>query len=346
MLVILPCTDNLKHTQIMTTYQNTIISMKKFLLALILLSFTKNFAQELNVPAATQYLADNPFVISPAYAGIGDNFRIRLNGFAQWVGIKDAPMNQALYADFRIADQSGIGISLYNDKNGNTRQTGIKASFAHHIILDYYSKQYLSFGISYNFNNFRIETSNFNVIDPSVINDRYTPNDNFDVSLLYRRKAFYLSFNASNLLNKDLKKFYKAEPNLLRNYQLYTGYVFRGNRDSRTEVEPSAFFQYFQSDGRSSTDINLKLRYLDNQRTGYFWIGATYRFLNDQPLKPLTIGPMLGIQKSGFYVGYSYQLTLNELSAFNSGTHMLTLGFDFLQKASNCPCTQKENNDD
>jgi hypothetical protein len=26
--------------------------------------------------------------ISPAYAGIGDNFRVRLNGLTQWVGIK------------------------------------------------------------------------------------------------------------------------------------------------------------------------------------------------------------------------------------------------------------------
>lgn len=320
--------------------------MRKFLIIVVLLVSNMNFAQELNLPAATQYLADNPFVISPTYAGIGDNFRIRLNGFAQWIGIKDAPINQALYADFRIADQSGVGLSLYNDKNGATRQTGLKASFAHHIILDYYSKQYLSFGISYNFNNFKIDTQNFNVIDPSVVNDRFTTNDNFDVSLLYRKKAFYISFNASNLLNKDIKKFYKAEPNLLRNYQVYTGYTFRANRDSRTEFEPSAFFQYFQSDGRSSTDVNLKLRYLDNQRTGYFWVGATYRFLNDQPAKPLTIGPMLGLKKSGFYVGYAYQITLNELSAYNSGTHMITLGFDFLQKASNCPCTQKENNDD
>ena len=67
--------------------------------------------------------------MSPTYAGIGDNFRIRLNGLTQWVGIKDAPNNQSVYADFRIADQSGVGISMYNDKNGNTRQTGAKASF-------------------------------------------------------------------------------------------------------------------------------------------------------------------------------------------------------------------------
>jgi type IX secretion system PorP/SprF family membrane protein len=327
----------------MTYSPNRKVNKGIILIALVLLSYTKSFAQELNVPIATQYLADNPFVISPTYAGIGDNFRIRVNGLAQWIGIKDAPRNQAFYADFRIADQSGVGLSLYNDKNGATRQTGLKASFAHHIILDYYSKQYLSFGISFNMNTFRFDTSDFkpSEIDAYINSDKYTSNNNFDVGLLYRRKAFFLSFNASNILNKDTKKFYMTEPDLLRNYQVYTGYTYKSNRDSRVEIEPSLYFQYFQSDGRSETDANIKLKYLDNQRTGYFWGGVTYRSLVDQPLKPLTLGPMLGLKKGGFVFGYAYQLTLTKgLAEFNSGTHMITLGFDFLQKASNCPCTQ------
>ncbi|WP_428223947.1 PorP/SprF family type IX secretion system membrane protein [Flavobacterium sp.] len=300
---------------------------------------SSGIAQELHLPAATQYLADNPFVLSPTFAGIGDNARVRANGFLQWVGIKDAPQNQALYADFRILDQSGVGIQVYNDKNGNTRQAGGKLSFAHHIILDYPSKQYLSFGISYNFNNFRIETSE--IKSESLPNDRFTANSNFDVGFLYRKNRFYAALNVSNLLSKDLRQFNTApEPSLLRNYQIYSGYVFRGNRDSRSEIEPSVYFQYFQSDGRSSTDVNLKYRYMDFQRTGYFWLGATYRFLNDQPMKPLSIGPMLGLKKSQFYMGYSYQITTNELAQYNSGTHMLTLGWDFFQGISNCPCTQ------
>lgn len=322
------------------------LNNKKFILAIVLFAFNVNQAQELNVPVATQYLADNPFVMSPVYAGIGDNVRVRVNGFAQWVGIKDAPQNQALYADFRVFQQSGLGISVYNDKNGNTRQSGGKLTFAHHITLDEPSKQFLSFGLSFNLNNFRIETGNFNVIDPSIINDRYTSNNNFDVGLLYRKSKFYLAFNASNILSKDTKKFYFQEPSLLRNYQVYTGYLFRGNRDSRTEFEPSAYFQYYQSDGRSVTDINARIRYYDNQRTGYVWGGVTYRFLNDQPMKPLTLGPMLGLKKGGFYLGYSYQITLNELSAYNSGTHMVTLGWDFFQGLSNCPCTQANTADD
>ncbi|GAA4761297.1 MULTISPECIES: PorP/SprF family type IX secretion system membrane protein [Flavobacterium] len=319
---------------------NNILRKGKLLAALTLLTASNLFAQEFNVPVATQYLADNPFVLSPTYAGIGDNIRIRVNGFSQWVGIKDAPQNQAIYADFRVFEQSGLGISLYNDKNGYTRQTGGKLTFAHHIILDYPSRQYLSFGLSYNLNNFRIETDKIKTFDSKILNDRYTANDNFDVGLLYRNKEFWVNFNASNLLNKDIKNYFKEEPNLLRFYQVYTGYTYKSYRDSKLEIEPSAYFQHFESDGRSFLDLNAKFRYLDNQRTGYFWLGATYRMLIDQPFKPLTVGPMVGLKKGGFYAGYAYQITTNELSSYNSGTHMITLGWDFFQGLSNCPCTQ------
>ncbi len=321
------------------------ITMKKFILSLVLMAVTTSYSQELNLPVFTQYLADNPFVLSPAYAGIGDNLRIRANGLTQWVGIKDAPENQSLYADFRILDRSGVGISLYNDKNGYTRQTGAKVSFAHHLILDYYSKQYLSFGISYNFNSFRIDIDEFNntiehpILDPSVTDNRYTANNNFDISALYRNKNFYLSFNANNVLKKNVDKYRGVEPNLLSNYQVYTGYIFNDGENKRIEYEPSVFYQYFASDKRSTTDFNFKYRRY-NRYEDYYWIGVSYRMLNDQFPKPLSVGPMAGFMKSRFYFGYSYQVMFNDLGNYNTGTHVVTIGFDFLQSISNCPCTQ------
>ncbi|KAF2336505.1 type IX secretion system membrane protein PorP/SprF [Flavobacterium daemonense] len=322
-----------------------IITMKKFILSLVLMAVTTSYSQELNLPVFTQYLADNPFVLSPAYAGIGDNLRIRANGLTQWVGIKDAPENQSLYADFRVLDRSGVGISLYNDRNGYTRQTGAKVSFAHHLILDYYSKQYLSFGLSYNFNSFRIDIDEFNntiehpILDPSVTDNRYTANNNFDISALYRNKNFYLSFNANNVLKKNVDKYRGVEPNLLSNYQVYTGYVFTDAENRRVEYEPSVYFQYFASDKRSTTDFNFKYRHY-NRYEDYYWIGVSYRFLNDQFPKPLSVGPMAGFMKSRFYFGYSYQVMFNDLGNYNTGTHVVTIGFDFLQAISNCPCTQ------
>lgn len=319
--------------------------MKKITLYILLLVFTKSFGQELNLPVFTQYLADNAFVISPTYAGIGDNFRIRANGLTQWVGIKNAPDNQALYADFRISNRSAVGISAYNDRNGNTRQKGLKLSFAHHLTLNYTTKSFLSFGISYNINAFRIAIENFNttedipIVDPSIVDDRSTTNNNFDVGILYRYKDFYVSFNANNILGKDLDQFFEEEPGKLLNYQLYTGYVFTNPYNKKIEYEPSLFYQRFDSDGRSSTDLNFKYRKW-NRDGDYYWIGGSYRFLNDQFFKPLNIGPMAGIMHNGLYFAYAYQLTINDLSRFNSGTHSITIGLDFMQGASNCPCTQ------
>ncbi|WP_299801348.1 type IX secretion system membrane protein PorP/SprF [uncultured Maribacter sp.] len=320
--------------------------MRNIIIYLFFLVVANSYSQELNLPVFTQYLADNNFVLSPTYAGIGDNLKIRANGLTQWVGIKGAPQNQSLYGDFRIADRSGIGLSLYNDKNGNTIQTGVKFSYAHHLILDYYTKQYLSFGISYNINTFRIDINNFNTttenptLDPFVTNDRRTANNNFDVGVLYRNDGFFFSFNANNILEKKLDEAIRvSEPNLLLNYQIYSGLTIQGPKNSRIEYEPSIYYQMFSRDKRSSTDLNFKFRKY-NRNDDYFWAGISYRILNDQFLKPLNVGPMVGFQKSMFYFGYAYQITTNELSAFNSGTHAVTIGVNFLQGISNCTCTQ------
>ncbi|MFG6685194.1 type IX secretion system membrane protein PorP/SprF [Mariniflexile sp. HNIBRBA6329] len=322
--------------------------MHKSIIYLLLFIMARSYGQELNLPVFTQYLADNNFVVSPTYAGIGDNLKIRANGLTQWVGIKDAPDNQSVYADFRIANRSGVGLSFYNDKNGNTIQTGAKFSFAHHLTLDYYSKQYLSFGISYNINNFRIDVNNFQSynentgvpIPSNITDDRRTTNNNFDVGVLYRNKGFFASFNANNILEKNIDEDIRvSEPSMLLNYQIYSGYTFKGPKKSGLEFEPSIYYQMFSSDRRSSTDVNFKFRKY-NRDEDYYWAGISYRYLNDQFFKPLNIGPMAGFKKNIFYFGYAYQVTMNELSGFNSGTHVITIGLEFLQGISNCPCTQ------
>ena len=322
-------------------------NMKKLIIYLLLLTIAHSFGQELNLPVFTQYLADNNFVVSPTYAGIGDNLKIRGNALTQWVGIKDAPDNQSVYADVRIADRTGVGVSFYNDKNGYTLQTGAKFSFAHHLILDYYSKQYLSFGISYNLNSFRIDVESINndnikkpVGLPPLTDDRRNSNNNFDVGVLYRNKGFFASFNANNILKKNIDDAITViEPRLLLNYQIYSGYTFRGPKKSGLEFEPSVFYQMFSSDKRSSTDVNFKFRKF-NRDEDYYWAGISYRYLNDQFFKPLNGGPMVGFKKNIFYFGYAYQVTMNDLSRFNSGTHVVTIGLEFLQGISNCPCTQ------
>ncbi|UOB19283.1 PorP/SprF family type IX secretion system membrane protein [Abyssalbus ytuae] len=299
-------------------------------------------AQEVTLPPTTQYLADNPFLIAPTYAGIGDHMKIRMSGLTQWVGVEDAPDTQSIGSDVRLGNKSGLGLVLYNDRNGNTMQSGAKASFAHHLTIDQYDDHFLSFGISYLVNQFKIKQEAFEEYlatnpDPSINSNRSIINHNFEAGFLYRFNGFYLSFNATNLLNKNEDIFSTFEPNELRSYYIYAGYKYRRRRNSPLELEPSVFYQLFESDGRSSTDINFKARFWDFE--DYYWAGISYRFLNDQFGDPLNIGPMVGLKKGNFYFAYSYQVILNEISGFNSGSHMITLGLDVFQGISNCRCT-------
>ena len=312
----------------------------KLLTFVLLLSALITRAQELNSPQLSQYLADNPFVLSPTYAGIGDHVKIRLNGLAQWVGIKDAPRTQSLAADMRLGEKSGIGLFLYNDSNGYTKQQGARISFAHHLTLDRYEDEFLSFGISYNFNQFRLDVEEFidAGFDPGVTDDRSTSNHNFDVGLLYRKNSFYFSVNASNVINKDVYIFDPIyEPNKLRNFYAYTGYRYKKSRNSNMEIEPSLLYKIFESDGRSEADLNLKFRWYDFE--DYYYAGVTYRFLNDQIGRPLYIAPLAGLKKGNFYFGYSYQIILNEILGYSTGTHVVTIGVDLFQGISNCRCT-------
>ena len=319
--------------------------MKKILLAIFTICsiVEKVSSQEYHLPQANQYLADSEFLIASTYAGIGDFVKLRFGGVSQWVGVKNAPDYQSLSGDMRIGERSGAGLILYNDKNGHTKQMGGKASFAHHLTLDRYENHFISFGISYALNSFRIDTDKFiqpgGVIDPSVTDNRSHINHNFDVGFLYRYKGWFASFNANNILNKSLNIFASNEPKALRNYTLYAGYKYIPQRNGNFEIEPSTFFQFYESDGRSSTDLNLKFRWRDV--TDYYWVGVNYRFLNDQIFQPLSVGPMAGIKHKQFYFAYSYQLTLSEVIKYNSGSHIITLGLDLFQGVSNCKCTHQ-----
>lgn len=288
-----------------------------------------NHAQEFKLTPYTQYLAENPFIISPAYAGESEMNRLRLTSAFQWVGLKDAPNTQTLTYDTHILERSGVGGVLFLDKNGNTSQIGGQLTFAHHLTINTANEQYISFGLSYKFTQFKIDVSDFDDPnnDPNIGADISTFNSNFDAAFLYKLERFFFSLNAANILNKGVKVFDVSEPKKLRNYYIFTGYVF-DLREGEYELEPSLYFKYFESDRRSTSDINIKARKMTQD--GYYWLGFSTRFINDQSFEPVAIVPLLGLKKKDFYVGYAFQYNINEANELNhGGTHMLTLGYDF-----------------
>lgn len=288
---------------------------------------TVMYGQELKLAATSQYLTENPYVISPAYAGLGEFYELRITGESQWLEVKNAPQTQSISFDGRIGDRSGLGILLFNDKNGSTSQKGGQASYAHHLTLSEYNNQFLSFGLSYKFTNFNIDISDITSSDPTV--QSYNEiNSNFDLSFLYRLENFFFAFNAANILDKKIKPTINGEYATIRNYYLYSGFVFK-SRFTSLEFEPSVFYQFYESDGRSSADLNFKIRKMFDHEKNYIWAGISLRMLGDQNFQPNSIAPLFGLKQSKFYVAYSFNVSLNELQSNNMGSHMLSIGYDF-----------------
>lgn len=312
--------------------------MKKIIIYLVSLFFaTISYAQEVTLPILNQYIADNPYLLAASYAGIGECWQIRATGFEQWVGLDKAPGTQTLSVDGRITDRNGVGAILFNDSNGFTSQQGVQASFAHHLVLSPYNKQYLSLGISYKFTQYRIDSSEFNQSGPGIGGDFSTNNHNFDVSILYRLQSFFISANAINLVNRELADFDPTEPEELQNYYVYTGFTFN-NDFKELQFEPSLLYRNFASDTRSTLDLNFKVRKFF--KDSYIWGGVSARGIIDQSFKPLSISPLLGLKKTKFYFAYGYQLNTNEvLQASAGGSHLVTLGIDFGCRKSTCGCT-------
>ncbi|MFY7669689.1 type IX secretion system membrane protein PorP/SprF [Tenacibaculum sp. MEBiC06402] len=310
--------------------------MKKYRIIPILFLFvTKLFGQEVDLPQYVNHMADNPFLISPSYAGIGAGLQVRLNGVSQWIGVENAPDTQSLTVEARLAERFGGGLTMFSDQNGFTTQRGARLSLASHLILSDVYDSFLSFGLSYSFIQFGIDTSENNT--PQPVPDRVLNTSNFDISMLYRFDRFAISANVVNLLDKNVDDFSTGEPRVLRRYSVYTNYNYRINRD--VELEPSAFVEYFEASQRSRTDMNVKLR--KRIFNGYVWGGLSYTFLNDQFFKPNAIAPLFGIKKDKFYVSYGFSITVNEIVGFNNGTHMITLGFDYDRRPSLARCTRK-----
>lgn len=311
--------------------------MRKILTIIsIVICTVKLSAQEVNLPQYISHMADNPFLISPSYAGIGSEFQVRLNGVSQWIGVKGAPDTQSLVIEARLADRFGGGITVFNDKNGFTSQKGLKLSLASHLILSDFHDSFLSFGLSYNFTQFNIDTSQNN--SGQTVPSRALSSSNFDVGMLFRYEKFSISLNANNILDKKIDIFSFSEPQALRRFTLYTSYLLARISD-RVEIEPSMFIEYYEADRRSRTDMNVKVRKGIND--GYVWAGLSYTFLNDQFFNPNAIAPLVGLKKNNLYISYGFSINVNEIIDFNYGTHMITLGLDFNRRPSLARCTQK-----
>ena len=319
-----------------------------FILAFLVAQFT--YSQE-GVAVYSDYLSDNYYLIHPSMAGAANCGKIRLTGRQQWFGQEDAPALQTLSFNTAIDEdgKSGVGMILFNDKNGYHSQKGAKLTYAHHLrfsrgTLDL---NQLSFGLSAAFIQSTLDETEFTTFDPFVFGGIYQKDAYFNVDLgvSYHYMDFFTHVTVKNLLASQRRELYSQgfESDNLQKYLWSVGAVF-GDED-RLLFEPSIMYQNIPETKESSIDLNMKVyKAMD---FGRLWAALSYRRSFDSAEYPGAkqnlqwVSPIIGLNYDKYMFSYTYSHVMGDVKFYNGGFHQITLGINIFCKDKqwdcNCP---------
>jgi len=316
--------------------------IKAFIVFLLCVSWYTVNSQE-TLPIYSDYLSDNVFLVHPSAAGIGNCAKIRFTARNQWSGIEDAPTLQTLTAHSRFGQNVGLGLVLFNDKNGYHSQQGIEGVFAYHInLIDPEIPNQLSFALGF--------TGIFNTVDQSS----FAPGDpiisgisqsgsyfNADFSMAYHYEGLFSYFTAKNIISNGEYVNYLGESETLnlRRYLLTVGYYFGEGKGF--QFEPSIMAQAIERTGEKFVDFNIKA--YKNIQNAQIWAAFSYRqgfdgAIDGQELQYFT--PIIGINYKKFMFSYTYTKQTGDILFDDAGYNQITLGFNFgcrEPRRSGCP---------
>ncbi|MEO8151225.1 MAG: type IX secretion system membrane protein PorP/SprF [Bacteroidia bacterium] len=273
-------------------------------------------------PQFTQYL-NNEMFINPAYAGSRGFASASLLYRNQWTGIDGAPKTTTfnINAPFKY-EKIGLGLSVMNDRIGVTNQTAAFVSYAYHMQVT--EKGKLSFGLQGGMINVTEKLLDVVTIDP---NDPEFSNNiphkmmpNFGFGTYYHTDRFYAGVSIPRFIeNKIDVQSVKVESNKIStqnfHYYAYSAYVF--NAGEKIKCKPSVMIKAVQG-APVQADINFNVLFHES-----FWLGASYRTGS-----AVALTAQIQVNKQ-LRCGYSYDYTLTKLNNYTSGSHEITVGYDF-----------------
>jgi len=306
--------------------------MTKPLLFLIVLIFSIKLATSQDIVIYNQYL-NNPFLYNPAWAGSTKSNELRASYRQQWIGISNAPSTQTFSFQGGF-NKVGLGVYAYNDKNGRTSHSGLEIAYSYHVqFSDFESvrkQNILAFALSAGINQYKMDLNSLIAEndDPALAANnsaKLSPAVNFGI--LYQNGDYSTGFSATQLLPETVKLTNSVTQTVKpRTYYLYNSYNF-GMFDEFI-LTPSLLLKYDENNTRQF-DFDIKTTYKAILNTD-IWLSLNYRRVMDAGAGANNAFiPSMGLIYKQYYFGYIYELGLSQLKSYNSGTHEITIGYNF-----------------
>lgn len=258
----------------------------------------------------------NRYSYNPAAAGTKDYTVVGCSYGRNWTGFDGAPSIQIINSHFRVNDRAAFGAKIENENTGLSSNMGAEATWAYHLPVGGSGMRF-SFGLSGMVRQFRLYKDKLIMhdTDDEAINQASESIIIPDISAglsIYKPGLFYFDIASVQLLESSVN---------FRNQE------YLSNRLSRHYIVGGGFF-YAVND-----NIQLEPSVLAKVNENAFWqldaglkamlykmvsIGCYYR-TNDAIL------PFIGIDTKNISFGYSYGLLINDIAAYSSGSHEISL---------------------
>ncbi len=277
----------------------------------------------------SQYNTTSSFY-NPASVGQQKGLIISAAYHQQWIGIKGAPANFLLAGNARLKFfnwEHGVGITAVGQKKGLFLQTEISGTYS--FLLPLWGGRF-SLGLQASL--FTTSFDGTKVFIPD--GEGLTPNDPaipltkvggkaFDsaVGISYTHPKFFIGFATRHLLNPKVRLNETHYLYLRRNFILHGGATIRPITSALSWYPSVLAMTDLQS---YRVDVNLTLGLYEK-----FFAGVLFRPLN-------AAGFNLGMKWNDLFVGYAFEMPINELARGNWGSHELVLSYHIsLKKRKN-----------
>ncbi len=311
----------MKH-QITTLKQLRIPSLTILALTLALtLSLAPSGAMAQQEAQYSQYMFNSLF-INPAYAGSRDQASMSLIGRNQWTGFAGAPRSAAFALHGPSASmKSGFGMMLTTDGIGPIASTGLSAQYAYRIKLD--ADHTLAFGLQGSLDYYRTNFGGLHLEDETDHSfagqdvRRWLPNAG--AGIYFNGKLGYLGAAVPRLITNRLSPTNADTVARQARHCFVTGGLVLKISDN-VKFRPSTLVKV-SSGGGANIDLNASFLFKEK-----LWLGASWRS-EDAVVFMVEFWPTQQLR-----IGYAYDLTTSALRTYNTGSHELSLGFDFAFK--------------
>lgn len=260
----------------------------------------------------TQYMF-NGVLYNPAYVGSHGVTSVTLQNRTQWLQMEGAPSTFIMTAHTLLDDKyNAVGAMIFRDQIGATVQTGLRGMFSHKVLLNRKDAQ-LNLALQVGLVNQRTNNQELLIKDEDDVNFQDSPSKllpNFGFGILYNVKRYYITISAPRILNTKL---FKEIPTSTHFY--LGGGVSIPIKQQDFVLKPNVLARMV-SGAPIQFDANLNLEMYEK-----YWVGVSYRI--GESIDFLVEYKIL----DNLRIGYSYDLTTNQLRDNVGSTHEIMLNY-------------------